>query len=47
LRKAFEGFLPEKIIWREKVPIDVGTGSMNLRLDKILNRNICQEEMRI
>ncbi|VUT27127.1 MAG: asparagine synthetase B [Candidatus Methanolliviera sp. GoM_asphalt] len=38
LRKAFEGFLPEEIIWREKVPIDIGAGSMKLKLDKILNK---------
>jgi asparagine synthase (glutamine-hydrolysing) len=30
LRKAFEDYLPKEIIWREKVPIDSGTGSIKL-----------------
>jgi asparagine synthase (glutamine-hydrolysing) len=31
LRKAFEDDLPGEIIWREKTPIDIGTGSIRLR----------------
>lgn len=27
LRKAYEGILPERIIWREKTPIEVGSGT--------------------
>lgn len=30
LRKAFEGYLPKEIIWREKIPIDIGTGAIRL-----------------
>ena len=30
LRQAFQDYLPEEIIWREKVPIDSGTGSVRL-----------------
>jgi asparagine synthase (glutamine-hydrolysing) len=30
LRKAFEEELPKEIIWREKTPIDFGTGSIKL-----------------
>lgn len=26
LRKAFEGFLPDELIWREKMPFDQGSG---------------------
>jgi asparagine synthase (glutamine-hydrolysing) len=37
LRKTFEDFLPKEVVWREKVPIAVGTGSLNLKIDKILN----------
>ncbi len=30
LRKAFEGLLPEEIIWRDKAPIEVGSGTSTL-----------------
>jgi asparagine synthase (glutamine-hydrolysing) len=30
LRKAFEGKLPREIVWRRKVPIDVGSGAIKL-----------------
>jgi len=28
LRKAFEGYLPAEIMWREKTTIDWGTGAI-------------------
>jgi asparagine synthase (glutamine-hydrolysing) len=31
LRKAFEGWLPESIVWRSKVPIEQGSGTSQLR----------------
>jgi len=37
LRKAFEDYLPAEIIWREKVPIDSGTGSITLCSPVILD----------
>lgn len=30
LRKAFEGMLPDEIIWRDKVPIECGSGTTTL-----------------
>jgi len=30
LRKAFEGILPEEIVWRAKTPIEQGSGTMTL-----------------
>jgi len=43
LRKTFEGDLPEEIIWRDKTPIDVGTGSIKLR--EILKERMTEEEL--
>jgi len=42
VRKAFEGILPEEIVWREKTPIEYGTGTTVL--SSIFNRQISQEE---
>jgi len=42
LRKAFDGILPEEIVWREKTPIEYGTGTTVL--PSIFNRQISQEE---
>jgi len=42
LRKAFEGILPEEIVWREKTPIEYGTGTTVL--PSIFDREITQEE---
>lgn len=42
LRKAFEGILPNEIIWRAKVPIEVGTGTTILT--GMFNQKISDEE---
>jgi asparagine synthase (glutamine-hydrolysing) len=42
LRKAFEDDLPDEIVWREKTPIDIGTGSMKIR--DIIDDKISDEE---
>jgi len=42
VRKAFEGILPEEIVWREKTPIEHGTGTTVL--PSIFNREISQKE---
>jgi len=44
LRKAFEDFLPEEIIWRKKMPIESGSGFGKLR--QILTSKISDEEFR-
>jgi asparagine synthase (glutamine-hydrolysing) len=45
VRKAFEGILPEEIVWREKTPIEYGTGTTVL--PSIFNREITQEEFEL
>lgn len=30
MRKAFENLIPEEILWRDKAPIEVGTGTTTL-----------------
>lgn len=42
LRKAFEGLLPEEIIWQEKRPIEQGSGMVRLR--EIISSKISDEE---
>lgn len=42
LRKAFEGYLPDEIIWRIKMPIEHGSGTT--RLIWLLNEKISDEE---
>jgi len=42
VRKAFEGILPEEVVWREKTPIEYGTGTTVL--PSIFDREISQEE---
>ncbi len=42
LRKAFEEFLPEDIIWRKKMPIEQGSGFSRLR--KIISSKISDRE---
>jgi len=42
LRKAFEGILPEEVVWREKTPIEYGTGTTVL--SSIFDLEISQEE---
>jgi len=42
LRMAFEGMLPEEIIWREKVPIEGGSGTSIL--SRILGERISDQD---
>lgn len=42
LRKAFEGLLPDEIIWQSKRPLEFGSGMTNLR--KIIESKISDEE---
>lgn len=42
LRKAFEGILPKEIVWREKAPIEQGSGTA--MLPSILENEISNEE---
>ncbi|HIC94756.1 MAG TPA: asparagine synthase [Anaerolineae bacterium] len=42
LRKAFEGFLPQEVIWQAKRPIEVGSGFAELR--GIVASSISEEE---
>lgn len=42
VRKAFEDILPEQIVWREKTPIEYGTGTTVL--SSIFNREISEGE---
>jgi asparagine synthase (glutamine-hydrolysing) len=49
LRKAFEGFLPDELIWREKCPFDQGSGGRSMipiiedRIDDTEYEQKCQE----
>jgi len=45
VRKAFEGILPEEIVWREKTPIEYGTGTTVL--PSIFDREISQKEFEL
>jgi len=45
VRKAFEGILPEEIVWREKTPIEYGAGTTVLPL--IFNEEISQKEFEL
>lgn len=42
LRKAFEGLLPEEIIWQDKRPLELGSGTTRLR--DIISSKISEEE---
>ena len=42
IRKAFEGILPEKVIWRVKMPIEYGSGTTVLPI--IIDKKISDEE---
>ncbi|MCS7115777.1 MAG: asparagine synthase-related protein [Nitrososphaerota archaeon] len=42
LRKAFEGILPDEIVWRAKAPIEAGSGTTIL--PSIFNQKISDEE---
>lgn len=42
LRRAFEGILPNEIVWRAKVPIEVGSGTTILPI--LFNQKISDEE---
>jgi asparagine synthase (glutamine-hydrolysing) len=42
IRKAFEGMLPEKVIWRVKTPIEYGSGTTVLPI--IIDKKISDEE---
>jgi len=42
LRKAFEDFLPEKILWQDKRPLEYGSGMNKLR--RIISDRITDEE---
>jgi len=42
LRRAFENFLPEDIIWQNKRPLEQGSGTVKLR--KIINSKISDDE---
>ncbi len=44
LRKAFQDFLPEKIIWQDKRPIEQGTGFTKLR--EIIEEVVSDEEFK-
>lgn len=43
LRKAFEGILPDEILWRDKVPIESGSGTTIL--PDLFNRKISDAEL--
>jgi len=42
LRKAFEGILPDEIVWRAKVPIEIGSGTTIL--PKMFSQKISDQE---
>jgi asparagine synthase (glutamine-hydrolysing) len=42
LRKAFESYLPQQLIWREKAPIEYGSGTTELR--KLLSNKVSDFE---
>jgi len=42
LRKAFEGILPDEIVWRDKVPIEQGSGTALLQ--SLFNSRISDDE---
>ncbi|MBC7190285.1 hypothetical protein H5U35_08840, partial [Candidatus Aerophobetes bacterium] len=42
LRKAFEGFLPDEIIWQDKRPLEEGSGTKKLR--EVLTCAVSDEE---
>ncbi|MDH5816353.1 MAG: asparagine synthase-related protein [Candidatus Nezhaarchaeota archaeon] len=42
LRKAFEGMLPSKIVWRDKTPIEVGSGTTIL--PRLFDEQISDDE---
>jgi len=42
IRKAFEGILPEKVVWRVKTPIEHGSGTTTLSM--LFDRKISDEE---
>jgi asparagine synthase (glutamine-hydrolysing) len=42
LRKSFEGLLPESIVWREKSPLEEGSGMSRIR--NVLEQRISQAE---
>jgi asparagine synthase (glutamine-hydrolysing) len=44
VRKAFEGILPEEVIWRVKTPIEYGSGTSTL--PTLFNRKISDEEFK-
>ena len=44
LRKSFEDLIPPEIVWREKEPIEYGSGSNRLR--KIIENMVSEEEFR-
>lgn len=44
LRKSFEGLLPSSIVWREKSPLEEGSGMSMLR--KVLEQRISWEEFK-
>lgn len=45
LRKAFEGILPSEVVWRDKAPIEVGSGTAIL--PRLLNERILDEEFEL
>lgn len=42
LRKAFEGLLPDEVVWRVKTPIEQGSGTHTL--PSLFNQTISDEE---
>lgn len=44
LRKAFESFLPEEVIWQRKRPLEQGSGTTKLR--EIIAKKVSQEEFK-
>ncbi|MFW6149976.1 MAG: asparagine synthase C-terminal domain-containing protein [Chloroflexota bacterium] len=45
LRQAFEGLIPGHILWRDKEPIEVGSGSSRLR--RAMQRMVSDEEFHV
>jgi len=48
LRKAFEGLLPDEVLWRVKTPIEYGSGTHTLpaKLNQMISDNEFEEEKR-
>jgi asparagine synthase (glutamine-hydrolysing) len=44
VRKAFEGILPEEVVWRVKTPIEYGSGTSTL--PTLFNKKISDEEFK-